>query len=74
MDQNMSQFYYEYGSILVKKLESSEDASENSLNCVEISQNDRELRYSQLAFENLESAKTILRNKLDKQNVEMYKL
>ncbi|CAD8192722.1 unnamed protein product [Paramecium pentaurelia] len=74
LDNNMAQFYFEYGSILVQILEQSQDSVENSLNCVEISRNDRELKNTQLAFENLEAAKTIIRNRLDKQNIEMYKL
>ncbi|CAD8089681.1 unnamed protein product [Paramecium primaurelia] len=74
LDNNMAQYYFEYGSILVQILEQSQDSVENSLNCVEISRNDRELKNTQLAFENLEAAKTILRNRLDKQNIEMYKL
>ncbi|CAD8203234.1 unnamed protein product [Paramecium octaurelia] len=74
LDNNMAQYYFEYGSILVQILEQSQDSVENSLNCVEISRNDRELKNTQLAFENLEAAKTIIRNRLDKQNIEMYKL
>lgn len=41
----MAQFYFEYGSIIVQSLEQSNELfSHNSLNCVDISKNDRELK------------------------------